>query len=244
MITFLELVDPITKLICGESELGFLWQVIIRVVLSISFASVLGIERANKRHAAGLRTFIIASLASTTSALIDTFLMKNLGLTFPFMSAATVIGLAIISSYTILYSSKNQIKGLTTAVALWGQAIVGFAFGFGIYTLALISSVLLVFSLSALPNLEIHLKNRSNHFEIHLELKNKSNLADFVQVIRKLGLFIDDIEANPAYANTGLSVYTISLSIYSKELKKYKTHAEIIDALKSIDYISHIEEIS
>ena len=244
MITFLVLVDPITKLICGNSALGFLWQVIIRVVLSISFASVLGIERANKRHAAGLRTFIIASLSATVSALIDGFLMANLGIAFPFMSAATVVGLAIISSYTILYSSKNQIKGLTTAVALWGQAFVGFAFGFGIYTLALISSVLLVFSLSALPNLEIHLKNRSNHFEIHLELKNKSNLADFVQVIRKLGLFIDDIEANPAYANTGLSVYTISLSIYSKELKKYKTHAEIIDALKSIDYISHIEEIS
>lgn len=243
-MTFLELVDPITKLICGENELGFLWQVIIRVILSMALASVLGIERANKRHAAGLRTFIIASLSATISALIDSFLMASLGVTFPFMSAATIVGLAIISSYTILYSSKNQIKGLTTAVALWGQAFVGFAFGFGIYTLALISSVLLVFSLSALPNLEIHLKNRSNHFEIHLELKNKSNLADFVQVIRKLGLFIDDIEANPAYHNTGLSVYTISLSIYSKELKKYKTHSEIIDALKSIDYISHIEEIN
>ena len=238
------IIDPITNLITGDEEIGFLWQVLIRVILSISSASILGIERANKRHAAGLRTFIIASLAATISALIDSFLMKNFEITMPFMSAATVVGLAIISSYTILYSSKNQIKGLTTAVALWGQAFVGFSLGFGIYTLALVSSVLLVISLSALPNLEIHLKNRSNHFEIHLELKNKSNLADFVQVIRNLGLYIDDIEANPAYHNTGLSVYTISLSIYSKELKKYKTHSEIIEALKSIDYISHIEEIS
>ncbi len=244
MNLFLEIIDPITKLICGDNQIGFLWQVLIRVLLSISFASILGIERANKRHAAGLRTFIIASLLATISALIDEFLMTNFSIIFPFMSGATVVGLAIISSYTILYSSKNQIKGLTTAVALWGQAFVGFAFGFGIYTLGFVSSILLIFSLSALPNLERYLKNRSNHFEIHLELKNKSNLEDFVQIIRKLGLFIDDIEANPAYHNTGLSVYTISLSIYSKELKKYKTHSEIIEALKSIEYISHIEEIN
>ena len=110
------IVDPITKLITGGKELGFLWQVLIRVILSISLASILGIERANKRHAAGLRTFIIASLAATVSALIDGFLMTNLGITFPFMSAATVIGLAIISSYTILYSSKNQIKGKTNLI--------------------------------------------------------------------------------------------------------------------------------
>ena len=135
------IIDPITKLITGGEKIGFLWQVLIRVILSISLASILGIERANKRHAAGLRTFIIASLAATISALIDFFLLNNIGVAIPFMSAATVVGLAIISSYTILYSSKNQIKGLTTAVALWGQAFVGFSLGFGIYTLALISSV-------------------------------------------------------------------------------------------------------
>lgn len=243
MNNFLEIIDPITQLLLGEEQLGYIWQILIRTVLSIGLGAILGIERANKRHAAGLRTFIIVSLAATTSALIDGYLMQNI-IKFPFMSAATIVGLAIISSYTILYSSKNQIKGLTTAVALWGQAFVGFAFGFGLYTIALVTSILLVISLSALPDLEVHLKNRSNHFEIHLELKNKTNLADFVQVIRNLGLYIDDIEANPAYHNTGLSVYTISLSIYSKELKKYKTHAEIIEALKSIEYISHIEEIN
>ena len=58
------------------------------------------------------------------------------------------------------------------------------------------------------------------------------------------GLRIDDIEANPAYANSGLSVYSISISIDSEELKKYKTHTEIIEALRSLDYIYHIEEMS
>ena len=89
----------------------------------------------------------------------------------------------------------------------------------------------------------MYLKNRSNHFEIHLELKNIEYLQDFVTVSRRLGLRIDDIEANQAYVGSGLSVYTITITIISAELKKYKTHKEIIEALKSLDYIYHIEEI-
>ena len=70
------------------------------------------------------------------------------------------------------------------------------------------------------------------------------DLQSFVTTIRQLGLKIDDIEVNPAYINSGLSVYSIALTIQSGELKKYKTHTEIIEALRSIEYIHHIEEMT
>ena len=54
---------------------------------------------------------------------------------------------------------------------------------------------------------------------------------------------IDDIEANAAYLGSGLSVYTVMISVSSQELKKYKTYAEIIQALSTLDYIYHIEEM-
>ena len=149
----------------------------------------------------------------------------------------------INSANTILYSSKNQIKGLTTSVALWASGILGLLIGIGAYTAVLICFASYLLILSILPKIEIYLKNRSNHFEVHLELKNSSYLKDFTTTLRELGLKIDDIEANPAYLNSGLSVYTVSLSIISDELKKYKTHTEIITALKSIEYIYHIEEM-
>ena len=91
--------------------------------------------------------------------------------------------------------------------------------------------------------IEKYLKNRSNHFEVHLELTSSANLRDFITTIRKLGLIVDDIEVNPAYVNSGLSVYTVALSVNSPELKKYKTHKEIIEALSTIEYVYHIEEI-
>ena len=42
---------------------------------------------------------------------------------------------------------------------------------------------------------------------------------------------------------SGLSVYTVSVTVDSKELKKYKTNSEIVEALRSLDYINHIDEI-
>ena len=59
-----------------------------------------------------------------------------------------------------------------------------------------------------------------------------------------MGIRIDDIESNPAYLNSGLSVYSVSLTILSKELKKYKRHDEIIQAMRSLDYVYHIEEMN
>ena len=101
----------------------------------------------------------------------------------------------------------------------------------------------LLCSLALFPQLEILLKNRSNHFEIHLELKNKANLQDFVTTIRRLGLRIDDIESNPAYLNSGISVFSVSFTVASKELKQYKKHEDIINALRSLEYVYHIEEM-
>jgi putative Mg2+ transporter-C (MgtC) family protein len=51
------------------------------------------------------------------------------------------------------------------------------------------------------------------------------------------------VESNPAYIGSGLSVYTVSISIVSPELKKYKTHHEIVEALSTLDYVYYIEEM-
>lgn len=218
-------------------------SVLLRLGLSLVLSAILGFERASKRHSAGLRTFILVSLASTVAALMDLYLMKYIGALVPAVSAAAIIGAAMISGNSILFSSRNQIKGLTTSAGLWGCALIGLALGAGLYLLGLAAFVTLLCCLSLLPYLERYLKDRSNHFEVHLELKNRSNLQDFITTIRRLGLRIDDIESNAAYLNSGLSVYSIALTIVSPELKKYKKHEEIIEALRSLDYVSHIEEM-
>ena len=243
-LNFFEASDPISKLLGDWSSNLDIWSIALRIAVSILFAAIIGWERSTKRHAAGLRTFMLTSLSGTISMLLDIFIMQKFNAGFPMISAAFVVGIAVISSNSILYSSKSQIKGLTTAVGLWAVGISGLLIGAGFYTVSIICFIALLSSLSLFPSLERHFKNKSNHFEIHLELKHKDDLQDFVTTIRQLGLRIDDIEVNPAYINSGLSVYSIALTIQSGELKKYKTHKEIIEALRSIEYIHHVEEMT
>lgn len=219
-----------------SAELG-LGAILLRAALSVLFSAVIGCERSSKRHSAGLRTFILVSITGTAAMLTDRLLMELAGVPVPVLSAAAVIGMATISGNSILFSSKNQIKGLTTSAGLWCCGLIGMALGAGLYTLSLVLFLVLLCSMSGLPVLEKHLKDRSNHFEVHLELKNKGDLAEFVATIRALGIRIDDIESNPAYVGSGLSVFSVSFTVTSAELKQYKKHEEIIEALRSLEYV-------
>ena len=236
--------DPIAGLLGPWASSVTLWTVLLRIFLSLLLGAIIGWERSNKRHSAGLRTFMLAFLIGTVAALLDCCVFAaSAGRGLFLLSACVVIGASIIAVHSMFYSSRNQIKGLTTAVGLWVSVVIGIALGLGFYTVALASYAALLCILFWFPPLEIYFNNRSNHFEVHLELTSSVCLQDFVTVIRRLGLKIDEIEQNPAYMGSGLSVYTVSISVSSAILKKYKTHAEIIEALKSLDYVYHIEEI-
>lgn len=239
----LQMSDPIAQHLGSWSQEINVLSICLRIALAVFLTSVIGCERSSKRHSAGLRTFVLISFSSTICMILDIYLMQTQAIDIPILSAATMISAASISGKSILFSSRGQIKGLTTSAALWSCAALGFTIGAGLYTVTLIVFAFLLCILSAFPTIEVYLKNRSNHFEIHLELKNIEYLRDFVTVSRRLGLRIDDIESNPAYVGSGLSVYTITVTICSSELKKYKTHHEIIEALKSLDYIYHLEEL-
>lgn len=236
--------DIIGKLL-GEWSLELnVWSVLFRVCVSLLLSAMIGCERSSKRHSAGLRTFIVISLGTTFAMLIDVYLRERFETGWFLISAASVVAIALITTNSILFSSRNQIRGLTTSAGLWAVGLLGLSVGAGLYTVAAIGFFAVLISLACFNGFEKYLKNRSNHFEVHLELTSSAYLKEFIATIRKLGLIIDDIEFNPAYVNSGLSVYTISLTVGSPELKKYKTHKEIIEAISSIDYVYDIEELN
>ena len=235
--------DPIARLLGSWSGEISLLSVLFRIGCSILLSALVGWERSSKRHSAGLRTFMLISLAGTVAMLLDLWLVKALGTGLFLLSVASVIATVMIATNSLFVSSRNQIKGITTSAGLLLCDFLGISLGAGLYTLTAASAIGLLICLSLLPPLEGYLKDRSNHFEVQLELTSSASLRSFVTILREIGLKIDDIETNPAYLNSGLSVYSVSLSIRTEELKKFKTHREIIEALSTLEYVSHIEEI-
>ena len=224
-------------------------EIILRICLAVALSAVIGCERSLKLHSAGLRTFMVMAIASCATMLTEQMLQfgeitsgGGKGGIYLFSAAVLVAG-ATISVQSLFRNARNQIQGLTTSAALWGCCIIGLACGAGFYVIAVFAAAMLLLSLTMMPWMEDFLREHSIRFEIHLELQESSYLRDFITTLRRLGLRIDDIELNRSYRESKLSVYSISLSIESPELKKYKSHKEIIEALSSLNYVLHIEEM-
>ena len=219
-------------------------EAVLKIVLAIVAGAIVGWERASKRHSAGLRTFMVITLSTALAMMLDLYLQRAKEGNWYLLSAAAIIAVSSVAVNSIFFSAKNQIKGLTTSATLWACGIIGLTIGAGWYLVSAVALAGLYVTISLMPTIEEYLKNRCNHFEVQLEIRSAANLPEFVTIARELGLRIDEIELNPAYVNSGLSVYSVALTIVSPELKKYKTHKEIIDALNSLDYIMHIEEMN
>ena len=48
-------------------------SILIRVLVSAIISTIIGCERATKRHAAGVRTFVVVSLANTFAIFYDKY---------------------------------------------------------------------------------------------------------------------------------------------------------------------------
>ena len=129
----------------------------------------------------------------------------------------------------------------STAAGLWAVACLGLTIGAGFYTAALIGFVLIFIAIFYMPQLERKLTKKSGCYELHIELDQRSNLKELVKFIRNKGMTVISVEHNNAYANSGLSVYTIMLAI--REQKMYRDHQLLIDEIKELGYVEFVEEI-
>ena len=75
----------------GEWCVGFnVWGLVFKVAIIVVMSAIVGCERATKRHAAGLRTFMLVSLISMLAAVVDSYIIGTLGAKFSFAVGATI----------------------------------------------------------------------------------------------------------------------------------------------------------
>ena len=245
VLPLIDIVDPIVKAL-GESGEWLaslnIWGILVSLSLAIILAGIIGAERAIKKHAAGLRTYILVCVASCMAMIADAFIVEMYGTGDAARFGAQVIsGIGFLGAGTILVTSRSQVKGLTTAAGLWAVACLGLTIGSGFYTAALIGFVLIFIAIFYMPRLERKFTQKSGCYELHVELEQRSNLKELVKFIREKQMTVISVEHNPAYANSGLSVYTIMLAI--KKQKKYRDHQLLINEIKELEYVEFVEEI-
>lgn len=234
--------DIIGKLLGDWSQEFNVYSCLLKFVLCLCVGIIMGTERSRNLQAAGLKTFVFVSIASALAGIFDFYMVTEIGATFSVVCPIIIVATAIISSNTILFNSKNQFRGLTTSVGLICSEVMSLVICQGLYFIGLIGLLIYIFGFIILPKIEVGTKRRSTSFEIYVELKSRDSLQKFVHALRQLGLKISGVEINPAYANSGLAVYTVALKIDKNKIK-VDSHKDIIEAITSLDTVNYIEEI-
>lgn len=240
---FIQIIDPLVKATDWSWLEGIsILNIIIRLLLATIFGGVIGFERTTKKHAAGLRTYMLVCIGSAMAMMVNEYLiMRYSGGDGARMGAQVLSGIGFLGAGTIIITSKNRIKGLTTAAALWTCGAMGLSIGAGYYTLSIVGFVFIFIILTILPIFENLINRHTSSFEIHIEFETESDLKFFIKYVRDNKMKIKALEKNLAYESSGLSVYTIYIG-GQKEFS-LDNHQDFIEEIRSLDYVNYVEEI-
>jgi putative Mg2+ transporter-C (MgtC) family protein len=133
-------------------------QILLRLAVALLLGAVVGFEREQKEHAAGLRTLALVSLGCALFTIISAYGFLEL-LTIPHttidptrIASYIVAGIGFLGGGTIFLSRQNEkVKGLTTAATIWVIAAVGIACGIGMILEALVTTGMVLVILFLLP---------------------------------------------------------------------------------------------
>ena len=146
------------------------YELILRVVLSAILGGLIGLEREYRSKEAGFRTHYLVALGASLFMIVSAYGFADVQMTDAHrwdvsrIAAQVVSGIGFIGAGTIIFrKQENVVSGLTTASGLWVVAAIGLACGGGMYTLAIVSTILVLAGFEAfnyfLSEFDKHMKS-------------------------------------------------------------------------------------
>lgn len=148
-------------------------DVVIRIVLATVLGGVIGIEREIREHTAGFRTHILVSVGAAAFTIASSYGLEGTSFDPNRITAQIVSGIGFLGAGAIIRYGVS-VRGLTTAASLWAVAAVGLAVGQGFYSLALITTLLVVVSLYLLRVIEERVIDRFVGVQVGVRIRFSS----------------------------------------------------------------------
>jgi len=136
-------------------------DIVIRLSIALLLGGVIGAERMWAHKTAGIRTYALVSMGSALFVLVSNEMVKFYagfsGLNPLMIVAQIVVGVGFIGT-GLIFTKDSKLMGLTTATGLWVSAGIGMASGFGLFSIAIVSTFLTLFIFIVLWFLEHFLR--------------------------------------------------------------------------------------
>ena len=137
------------------------YEMIIRLVLALFLGALIGVERVHAGKKAGIRTLGLVALGSALFIIISESVIAGYGFEIdPLRMAANIVtGVGFLGAGMIIFNG-DSLSNLTTAAGVWVAAAIGMAVGFGMYTIAVTVTTLVIITFTLMWNLENYLKKK------------------------------------------------------------------------------------
>ena len=192
----------------------------LKLFISFLLGGVIGTERQTRRQSAGIRTFALICMGSTTAMLLSIWIPQN----YPHflngdpgrIAAQVLTGIGFLGAGAII-QSKGSVHGLTTASTIWVVAIMGMAIGAGMYLPAVVLMLIALFVLIALDRVEKRRSLTGQVKQLHVYFDTDTPpVNQILDVVEKHSLFIYDVSIERNYKEN-TSQLTVKIQVKQRE---------------------------
>lgn len=165
----------------------------LKLLMAVFCGGAIGFERELSRKPAGLRTNVLVCVGAALFMIVSRHIGGGAPYTDPARLVAQVVTAIGFIGAGVILQSRGSVTGLTTAATILLVAAVGITIGEGMFTVTLMTTVLIIVVLVLLRKVERAFVRRSRLFHYQLKTTDASqSLARLLDLLEREGLRMDD----------------------------------------------------
>lgn len=216
----------------------YYFDIFFKLFLSCLLGGIIGYQREHFNRPAGLRTHILVCVGSALVMVTSEYIFQAYrGLTTSLdparLGAQVISGIGFLGAGTILREGSN-IKGLTSAAALWAVSCIGIAVGAGFYFGGICAAVLVYITLLLSKDLDVVMAPKSSLKRLKIVVKNVPGIIGHIESsLYENGISIKYIKL---LNSAGKDYLELQISIKNSNIEREK----VIRSLSSLENVVSI----
>jgi putative Mg2+ transporter-C (MgtC) family protein len=165
----------------------------VKLLVAVICGGAIGFERELSHKPAGLRTNVLVCVGATLFMIVSRHIGGGAPYTDPARLVAQVVTAIGFIGAGVILQSRGSITGLTTAATILLVGAVGVTIGEGMFTVAMMTTVLIIVVLVLLRKVERAFVRGRRLFHYRLKTTDVSDsLARLIALLEGEGLRLDD----------------------------------------------------
>jgi putative Mg2+ transporter-C (MgtC) family protein len=213
---------------------------LILLLVAFGLSSLIGLERELRQKNAGLRTHTLVGVGAATFVLVSKYGFSDVvsegtvNLDPSRVAAQVVSGIGFIGA-GVIFVKRADVRGLTTAAAVWVTAAVGMAAGAGLVTLAVAATAThLIVAYVYTPLVRRLPASRRSLTAIEVSYRDREGvLRRVLSQVTDLDYIVADVDVTRSDADR--SIVTVRC-----EVEGARSVANLVDALHEVEGVVEV----